>query len=258
MPRKKDTSSVQLRKHIDMGSNRLAHALGLVSDSELLGSAYEAMRKYAGSDWNNVDVRSIAAHHALAVNERDVPLKKAFAAFGFDDKDPFHWRKMLFYFANVHFGTNQPQPGRPRVWSDGQLCALLRDFNWRKSNYQSVSGSSVSEVRICELLKSTTKFKGRYSKFNTRTILRNLQRARDPKKNRILGKIISDMAEPLIAKLRVGFQKKGANLDSKWETQIRSASLAMAIKALSAQGSEMRNANKDGLNLIELRLPLPR
>lgn len=165
-----------LQNHIALERTPFVRSFGLVNDSELMGSAYRAMTKYVGSDWNNTEVRSAAAHHALSVTERDGTLKKAFAAFSLDDRDPFHWRRLFFYFADAHFGSSRTRPGRTKMWSDERLCGLLRDFNRRKRNYRSVSGSRVSELSICELLRNDRG--GRYSEFAATTILRNLQRAR--------------------------------------------------------------------------------
>jgi hypothetical protein len=237
MPRKKDTSSAQLRTHIELETNPLARALGLVNDSELLGSAYTAATKYAVSDWSNTEARSIAAHHALSIDERDIPLKRAFAAFCLDDRNPFHWRKLISYFAKVHFDSKHTRPGPPQVWTDDRLCTLLRDFNWQKGSYRPPHGPGfkVQELKICELMKVAPRFAGRYDNFTAETILRNLQRARDPKINKILGKVVSEIAEPIIAELRLGLQKKGAKLDQEATKKLRSIALAVAITTLSRQ-----------------------
>jgi predicted NAD-dependent protein-ADP-ribosyltransferase YbiA (DUF1768 family) len=84
-------------------------------------------------------------------------------------------------------------------------------------------------------MKVAPRFAGRYDNFTAETILRNLQRARDPKINKILGKVVSEIAEPIIAELRLGLQKKGAKLDQEATKKLRSIALAVAITTLSRQ-----------------------
>jgi hypothetical protein len=150
MPRKRDTSSERLGRHVEIETNRLAHAFGLAHNSKTLGSAYEAARKYEASDWTNIKTRSAAAHHALSIDANDRPLKKAFAAFNLDDRNPFNWRKLIFYMADAHFGSKQVRPGPRKRWSDCQLCEVLWDFDQTNSRYRRAPGSKVSELRICE------------------------------------------------------------------------------------------------------------
>ena len=46
MPRKQDLSAQRLRKHIEMETNPLAHAFGLVNEAALQGAAYKAAAGY--------------------------------------------------------------------------------------------------------------------------------------------------------------------------------------------------------------------
>ena len=128
MPRKQDLSAQRLRKHIEMETNPLAHALGLVNDAALQGAAYKAAQEFRETDWDDVAQRSLAAHYALSLDDLDKPLKKAFKAFGLDPRNPFHWRKLLAYFSDAHFAS-QRRRGPQELWSDDRLCQLLRDFD---------------------------------------------------------------------------------------------------------------------------------
>jgi hypothetical protein len=107
MPRKQDLSAQRLRKHIEMETNPLAHALGLVNDAALQGAAYKAAQEFRETDWDDVAQRSLAAHYALSLDDLDKPLKKAFKAFGLDPRNPFHWRKLLAYFSDAHFASQR-------------------------------------------------------------------------------------------------------------------------------------------------------
>jgi hypothetical protein len=233
MPRKKDTASELFKKRLEKEQNRFGHAFGIVSDSETLGSAHKASLKYENADWSDPETRSAAAHHALSINGQDSSLKKAFEAAGLDDRNPFHWRKLITYFADVHFGSNRKRSGRKTKWSDNKLCVLLHDFTQRKKYLSSITDEKLTDRSICESMKHKTRFEGRYSQYRTPTILRNLQRARNPKENRFLGNIVAATAEPIIAELRTRLSKKDTKLDSKWESLVRSTSRQAAINALA-------------------------
>jgi hypothetical protein len=228
MSKKRDTASDRLRSHIEIESNRIAHQLGLVDDSVALGSAYENAAMYEESDWYSPEIRSIAANDAITIDARDVALKKAFEKFGLQDKNPFHWRKLIYYFSDAHFGS-QKRPGRRAVWSDGKLCGLLQDIDEVRRHYRVLPGSKATDLRLCELLTTDSKQNGKYSEFAPKTILRNLQRARNPNENKILGRLVSNVAEPLIAEMRVAAKAKGVKFELKWEK----AALVAVIKMLS-------------------------
>jgi hypothetical protein len=65
-------------------------------------------------DWNDPAQRALGAHEALLLNlgELDEPIRKAFDAFGYDPLNPFHWRKLIWHFANAHF-ARPPKKGPP-------------------------------------------------------------------------------------------------------------------------------------------------
>ena len=46
MPRKQDLSAQRLRKHIEVETNPLAHALNLVNEAALQGAAYKAAQTF--------------------------------------------------------------------------------------------------------------------------------------------------------------------------------------------------------------------
>jgi len=233
MPRKQDLSAQRLRKHMEMESDPLAHALGLVNDAALLGAAYEAGQEFKETDWDDVAQRSLAAHYALGLDDLDQPLKKAFQAFGLDPRNPFHWRKLLAYLADVHFGPRQPRRGRDTLWSDDRLCQLLQDFDQIRRQRTLVPGSKISDIEVCKWLKRHSTLGKTYAGLDAKTLLRNLQRARNPRENCRLGELVSKVADPFIARLRAAAKESGLVLDPKWEQQVRSMALDQVIKAVS-------------------------
>jgi hypothetical protein len=130
MPRKRDTASERLRQHARTQTDPLARAVGLVNNPALLGAAFAAEAKFTNANWDDAETRAAAASHALSIDDQDIAIKKAFETFELDPKDPFHWRKLIAYFADVHFGESQKGPGAPKVWSDRRLCQLLADFHY--------------------------------------------------------------------------------------------------------------------------------
>jgi hypothetical protein len=234
MPRKQDLSAQRLRKHMEIESDPLAHALGLVNDAALLGAAYEAAQEFKETDWDDVAQRSLAAHYALGLDDLDQPLKKAFQAFGLDPRNPFHWRKLLAYLADVHFGPRQPRRGRDTLWSDDRLCQLLQDFDQIRRQRALVPGSKVSDIEVCKWLKRHSTLGKTYAGLDAKTLLRNLQRARNPEENCRLRELVSKVADPFIARLRAAAKRRSLVLDPKSEPQVRSMALERVIKVLSS------------------------
>jgi len=233
VPRKQDLSALRLRKHIDMETNPLAHALNLVNEAALQGAAYKAAQTFRETDWDDVARRSRAAHYALSLDDLDKPLKKAFEVFGLDPRNPFHWRKLLAYFSDAHFAS-QRRRGPQELWSDGRLCQLLQDFDRIKRQLLVVPGSKIGDLELCERLKRHSSLGKTYAQFSAKTVLRNLQRARNPTENCLLGETVAKVAEPIIAKLRAAAKKEGIVLDQKWEREVRSRALKQVIKVISS------------------------
>jgi hypothetical protein len=153
MPRKRDTASERLRQHARTQTNPLARAVGLVNDPALLGAAFSAEAKFTNANWDDAETRKVAASQALSIDDQDIAIKKAFETFGLDLKNPFDWRRLMAYFADVHFGESQKGPGAPKVWSDRRLCQLLADFHYIKSRRTRLAGSRAdSDLAICKIL----------------------------------------------------------------------------------------------------------
>ena len=133
-------------------------------------------------DFDDPDNRAKIAHHALQIDPDErwtQPLWKAFKAFDFDPRNPFHWRNLLIYFADAHFG--RPRWGRkPQSWTGKRLCQLLIDFAQQKR-----ATPDKNDSEICRSLKRDKdgKFQTRYSRMSPETVRRKLQDARNPALN---------------------------------------------------------------------------
>jgi hypothetical protein len=233
MPRKRDTASERLRQHAKKQTDPLARALGLVNDPALLGVAFSAEAKFSNADWDDAETRAAAASHALSIDDQDIAIKKAFETFALDPKNPFHWRKLIAYFADVHFGESQKGPGAPKVWSDRRLCQLLADFHYIKSRRTRLAGSGAdSDLAICKILQNDPRRGAAYPpELSPKTICRKLQDARDPNRNGLLGTVVADVMASFEAKLN----RLKPPLQRRLQKMIRKAAVSSAVISISTQ-----------------------
>ena len=233
MPRGRDHSAVRLDEHLANENDPWMKAFGVTNEAALLGAAYGAAQEFQQSDWSDPKQRALAAHEALKLDSLDVSLTKAFDAFGFNHRNPFHWRKLMAYFCDVHFGRgDRRRRGPSKRWSDDKLCQLLSDFDQVRSGYKLVPGSKISDLEVCKRLKNHPVLGTTYIGSAAETVLRNLQRARNPNQNGRLSVIVSNALVPILA---AAAQKGDKVLGQKLEQLIRSTGLDPAIKVLSQQ-----------------------
>ena len=162
--------------------------------------------------WQNPQLRSFAADAALKLTsaEYNEPIRKAFDTFSLDPRNPFHWRKLLWYLAQAFFG--EPNLGRPKTWGSDRLCRLLQHFQQMSS-----SDHSLSEAAVCQKVKN--RFDKEYRGVDAQTIRRNLQYARDPQHNPVLGHLyefyrhnaVAKHDGPLTAELQKRLELKALN-----------------------------------------------
>lgn len=210
-------------------NNALERAFGVAIDVDKLGSSVAAAAEYNGVDWGDPEIKAKAAKSALTINDQDVALRNLFSTVGLSHENPFHWRRLLSRIFKYDSGRNK-KPGRKEKWTDLDLCVLLKDYELRKAKYFRENGFYTTEEKICGSLSVKRSYWG----FKVETILRNLQRARNPKKNLTLGRIVSGVAGPLVKRLESTLEKGDPKL-AYWIEKINSETLAQSIKALSAQ-----------------------
>jgi hypothetical protein len=189
MASRKDFASERLKKSIEAEKNPLPLELSLIALGREFGMIPEAPQ--VRIDWNDPAQRALGAHEALLLNpgELDEPIRKAFAAFGYNPDNPFHWRRLLWHFTYAHF----PDPGRkgaPKKWDDARWCKLLSDFGAVK-----VSRPKASDNEVCINIKK--RFANRYPTETAGTLRRNLQYARDPSRNGMLAQIRGRFADQI-------------------------------------------------------------
>jgi hypothetical protein len=133
----------------------------------------------------NPAVRRFVADLALRLEDGeplDQPIHDAFKAFELDPTNPFDWRRLLFYLADCHYGKRR---GAPKRWNEERWCRLLVDYYTVKFEFK-----KQSDEAVCKHLQSKKPYREHYANLSPPTIRRNLIYARDPTKNKILGKIM--------------------------------------------------------------------
>jgi hypothetical protein len=175
MASRRDSASERLKKSIEAEKNPLPPELSLIA----LGREFGMIPEAPQIDWNDPAQRALGTHEALLLNlgELDEPIRKAFDAFGYDPLNPFHWRKLIWHFANAHFSPPRKK-GPPTKWDDGRWCQLLSDFGEVKA---SSSRPNASDNEVCINIKK--RFPQRYATVKAATLRKNLQYARDPSRN---------------------------------------------------------------------------
>jgi hypothetical protein len=126
---------------------------------------------------------TFAEHAEVTLSTKSLSglVENFFQEFGLDPNNPFAWRLLVYVFAETHLGQHAKR-GAPRKWTDQRRCELLSDFDQIRGR-----NPRLSEKRICEFIKTDRQMKVRYEGVSVETIRRNLQYARNPKYNGMLG-----------------------------------------------------------------------
>jgi hypothetical protein len=180
MASRRVSASERLKKSIEAARNPLPPERSLIAWGREFGMIPEAPQ--VKIDWNDPAQRALGAHEALRLlDELDEPIRKAFAAFGYNPDNPFHWRMLLWHFAYAHFPVPRKK-GASKKWNDERWCKLLSDFGEVKA-----SRPNASDNEVCFNIKK--RFAQRYATENAGTLRRNLQYARNPSRNGILASL---------------------------------------------------------------------
>jgi hypothetical protein len=124
--------------------------------------------------------------------------------------------------AEAFFGSRKK--GAPKKWSADRLCRLLRHFHQlRKENLE------LAEELICQLVKN--RFHGQYAGFSARTVRRNLQYARDPQLNPVLGYLYENYQAQMKRKAEA---KHGGPFTSEIRNRLEKGALEKAIEQIAS------------------------
>jgi hypothetical protein len=147
---------------------RLASWAALAQQGSLLPrlphSARDQPIKAVGDSDPNDPLRALRLDPHWA---KDQSIIKAFAAFKLDHRNSYHWRILMTYFADAHFG--KPLSGRRREWTPEKLMQLFRDVLTIK-----LPNPKISDAELCRQLVNDKRLSGRYKEFRPSTLRRKL------------------------------------------------------------------------------------
>jgi hypothetical protein len=119
-------------------------------------------------DWNDERYREVAANIALTLHPDQSTLRKAFEAFELDPQNPFHWRRLLQFLADIHFGG--PRSGAPAKWNEECWRQFETHVAFARERLAQSGEKSPSHERIANFLKE--RFKPLYNLISAGTIRR--------------------------------------------------------------------------------------
>jgi hypothetical protein len=105
-----------------------------------------AVYGYPEENWEDIEARKEHADAALTLYKNDKAAIRTFKAFGLDSRNPYHWRRLLIVFAEIHFPATRS--GRKKFWDRRRQHQLLADFAAEK-----LKGPKRTEAEICKLLR---------------------------------------------------------------------------------------------------------
>ena len=154
---RRDPAAKRLQKSIELEvcSKNLAHLLA--GRPGLLGQIFREQEEQRLFDWNDPVKRAVAAHYVLRIAQPDASLKKAFEVFDLDPRNPFEWRKLIAYLAEVLFGSKAR--GAPKKWDGKRMLQFTADFMRIRRGHP---GATIKKT--CELMKKDASLKGRYKR----------------------------------------------------------------------------------------------
>jgi len=174
--------------------------------------------------WDDPKTRACAAELALSLTNADCdePIRKAFDSFGLDPRNPFHWRRLLWYLAEAFWARSKK--GAPQKWSAHQLCRLLRHFDEVRKEKENLE---LSEASICQRVKN--RFHRAYAGISAGTIKRNPY-ARDPQRNLVLGHLYETYRTKMN---RDAEAEHGTPLAAEIQSRIEGQALEKAIQQIA-------------------------
>jgi hypothetical protein len=97
--------------------------------------------------------RAIEADAVLRLYRHDVPLQKAFDAFGLDPNRPVDWGHLIRALANLHYGCDD-KGGAPRKWDLKRQLELKAEAEAIKT-IAAEKGRSLTLRDVAKLIKKT-------------------------------------------------------------------------------------------------------
>jgi hypothetical protein len=133
--------------------------------------------------FDSPDVWALLARSALTLDDKDEmdnTLRLAFDALGLDNHDPFSWRMLATYFAEVLFGNRRP-PGRHVEWTTDRYIHLLKLVSERRTK-----NKALSIKQACTAIAKDKKSPNYFRKATPAALYKAAERARKKLPARLL------------------------------------------------------------------------
>jgi hypothetical protein len=130
---------------------------------------------YPELDWKEPEYTD---EQAVTLSGPDAPLiRQAFEDFGLDPRNPYHWRELMGYFAQAHYGKPHQSTGRWPKWNSGHLYLLgMLSLRLKEAHPR------WSQEQICKHITTDEKTTARFPEFKgtkVATLRRLLPKARE-------------------------------------------------------------------------------
>jgi hypothetical protein len=202
MPSRKDATAKRLLKLLEdarpFNSQRVTDAA--------LGPLSEVFNSLMLPNLDDPLVHATLTRGALMLDQtdqQDALILRAFEAAGLDHRNPLHWRMLLGYFAEAHFGKKTT---KPVTWNQYELMVVLKDYLEVQRNHRNLKDS-----KICRLLMRKKPYSDKYGKYNFDALRKLARHARSPKYNLFLRH--PEMCDPLLQLVRDQFERLGMPWD---------------------------------------------
>lgn len=156
---------------------------------------------------NNPTVLAVMRKIALTVSDADTDklIKTAFRKARLDERNPFHWRILMWMFARAHFGA-KPVRGARKIWTADKYCELLYDIAQVRSRNRHLSDTDACRA----VLKHKSYGRGK-KPLTVGRLRKALAAARNPKHNTF---IATQLADKLLQQ-----QTRYAQAGKEWTSQ---------------------------------------
>lgn len=213
MPKKPKTASARLLKFQEMMSKPNPFRVAL--------------------DWSDPTVWAEGARNALDLNikigDADEFIRRAFAKFNLDPRNPYDWRDLLGFYARAHV-----RRGAPDKWTPQTLCALLRHISSARQQYPHLKNRE-------EIYRTLVKRGAAYTGRKTSYLKHGHKRALDPQANEILRYHRDAFIDEWIGVNQLSDEDKGITwARSAIPSEIKELALGHALTKIGAPESQWK------------------
>jgi hypothetical protein len=155
----------------------------------------------------------------------------AFEKFKLDPRNPYHWRMLMRFLADAHFGHRAGQ-GRPRKWNSESLCKLLRHVSDARKKWPGAKRGDV--------FRTLVKPKAPYPGLKPDALKHAYAAALDPKRNKALFDHRDALNHQHQLIIELAMREKGMAVPDTTKKAIEDLALDQALGAIGAPDSRWK------------------